>query len=310
MGDSVSSKNDSSTANTSVADSRNIKTVVFGEEFEFDAWYSCSSYFSDEERKKYARNLLERLYVCSRCFKYTSKASEMGQHMIACSSSFSTPGKLIYQYNQFSIREVDGGKDKLYCQCLSLFAALFVDTKSVCFAVDRFKFYILIHHVSSKNEQAVGFFSKEKLSWDENNLACILIFPPFQGQGLGQLLIEFSYQISILEGMLGSPEKPLSGHGRKSYLLYWCTTIAKAMPRIEHEGRVSINDISYATGIRQDDVLEALQSMNAMQNLQTTDVESKPTMTISRDRIAAWVANRNINLQAPSLIDINCIIVP
>ncbi|KAK9488200.1 hypothetical protein V1527DRAFT_458487 [Lipomyces starkeyi] len=80
MGDSVSSKNDSSSANTSVADPRNIK--VFGEEFEFDAWYSCPSYFSDEERKKYAGNLLERLYVCSRCFKYTSKASEMGQHWV------------------------------------------------------------------------------------------------------------------------------------------------------------------------------------------------------------------------------------
>ncbi|KAK9316225.1 hypothetical protein V1524DRAFT_35071 [Lipomyces starkeyi] len=80
MGDSVPSKSDSSGANISVADLRNIKTVVFGEEFEFDAWYSCPSDFSDEERKKYAGNLLERLYVCSRCFKYTSKASEMGQH--------------------------------------------------------------------------------------------------------------------------------------------------------------------------------------------------------------------------------------
>ncbi|KAK9358018.1 hypothetical protein V1504DRAFT_462428, partial [Lipomyces starkeyi] len=38
--------------------------------------------FADEERKKYAGNLLERLYVCSRCFKYTSKASEMGQHWV------------------------------------------------------------------------------------------------------------------------------------------------------------------------------------------------------------------------------------
>ncbi|KAK9241002.1 acyl-CoA N-acyltransferase [Lipomyces kononenkoae] len=308
MGDSVSSKDDSSSANTSVADSRNIKTVVFGEEFEFDAWYGCSSYFSEDDRKKYATSIVERLYVCNRCFKYTSKGSEMGQHLITCGSSFSTPGTLVYQYNQFSIRQVDGGTNKLYCQCLSLFATLFVETKSVCFAVDRFKFYILVHHVSSKNQQAVGFFSKEKLSWDDNNLACILIFPPFQGQGFGQLLIEFSYQISILEGKLGSPEKPLSDHGRNSYLRYWCTTIAKTIPRIEHEGKISINDISYATGIRQDDVFETLQSMNVLQNVKAAGGES--AMIISRERIAAWATKRNINLQAPSLVDINCIIVP
>ncbi|KAJ8099891.1 acyl-CoA N-acyltransferase [Lipomyces tetrasporus] len=310
MGDSESSKNGSSSTNASVTDPRNVRTVVFGEELEFEAWYGCSSYFSDKERKQYAKTLLERLYVCSRCFKYTTKAPDMGQHLTACSSSFVTPGRLIYQCNQFSIREVDGEKDKLYCQCLSLFAKLFVDTKSIYFAVDRFKFYVLIHHVSSKKEQPVGFFSKEKLSWDENNVACILVFPPFQGQGLGQLLIEFSYQLSILEGKLGSPEKPLSEHGRKSYLLYWCTVIAKTLPHLEHDGRVSINEIAHATSIRQDDIIEALQSVNALQTWKATGVEGKPGMRISRERIAAWVAKRNINLQAPSLIDINCIIVP
>ncbi|KAK9370829.1 acyl-CoA N-acyltransferase [Lipomyces kononenkoae] len=310
MGDFVSSKDDSSSANTSVTDPRNIKTVVFGEEFEFEAWYGCSSYFSDDDRKKYTTNTLERLYVCNECFKYTSKGSEMGQHLIACSSSFSTPGTLVYQYNEFSIRQVDGGTNKLYCQCLSLFATLFVETKSVCFAVDRFKFYVLVHHLSSKKEQAVGFFSKEKLSWDDNNLACILIFPPFQGQGFGQLLIEFSYQISLLEGKLGSPEKPLSEQGRKSYLRYWCTTIAKTILHIEHEGRISISDLSYATGIRQDDVVESLQNMNGLQNVKTTNGEGQSVMVISRERIADWAAKRNINLQAPSLVDINCITVP
>ena len=45
------------------------------------------------------------------------------------------------------------------------------------------------------------------MSWDDYNLACILIFPPFQRMGLGKLLIAFSYELSKLDGKIGSPEK-------------------------------------------------------------------------------------------------------
>jgi GNAT superfamily N-acetyltransferase len=55
--------------------------------------------------------------------------------------------------------------------------------------------------------QVVGFFSKEKMSWDNNNLACILVFPPWQKQGLGQILMGASYELSKREGRLGGPEK-------------------------------------------------------------------------------------------------------
>ena len=55
--------------------------------------------------------------------------------------------------------------------------------------------------------QVVGFFSKEKMSWDNNNLACILVFPPWQKQGLGQLLMGASYEMSRREERLGGPEK-------------------------------------------------------------------------------------------------------
>ena len=55
--------------------------------------------------------------------------------------------------------------------------------------------------------QVVGFFSKEKMSWDNNNLACILVFPPWQKQGLGQILMGASYEMSRREDRLGGPEK-------------------------------------------------------------------------------------------------------
>ena len=33
--------------------------------------------------------------------------------------------------------------------------------------------------------EIIGYYSKEKESADNNNLACILTFPPYQRQGMG-----------------------------------------------------------------------------------------------------------------------------
>jgi histone acetyltransferase HTATIP len=135
------------------------------------------------------------------------------------------PGVNVYAKDNYSLYEIDGEKNKLYAQNLSLFAKLFLDTKSVFYDVTTFLYYLLVAHNPSPNipntnlddettsegvgtqGQVVGFFSKEKMSWDNNNLACILVFPPWQKQGLGQLLMGASYEMSRREERLGGPEK-------------------------------------------------------------------------------------------------------
>lgn len=80
--------------------------------------------------------------------------------------------------------------------------------KSVFYDVMTFMYYLLVHTDSETNRrQIVGFFSKEKLGWDNNNLACILIFPPWQKRGLGQILMGVSYELSKRERKLGGPER-------------------------------------------------------------------------------------------------------
>lgn len=132
----------------------------------------------------------------------------------------------MYTKDKYSLYEIDGEKHKLYAQTLSLFAKLFLDTKSVFYDVTTFLYYLLVAHdpnpaisIAQSGEesvrgesvgQVVGFFSKEKMSWDNNNLACILVFPPWQKQGLGQILMGASYEMSRKEGRLGGPEKRTS----------------------------------------------------------------------------------------------------
>lgn len=90
--------------------------------------------------------------------------------------------------------EIDGAKDKLYCQNLCLLAKLFLDHKTLYFDVSPFLFYILTElDPKSKRYSLVGYFSKERLMTNDFNLACIMVMPNYQKRGFGKFLISLSY---------------------------------------------------------------------------------------------------------------------
>ncbi|KAG8338065.1 K(lysine) acetyltransferase [Homalodisca vitripennis] len=209
------------------------------------------------------------------------------------------PGKEIYRKGTLSIWETDGSHHKTYCQNLCLLAKLFLDHKTLYFDVEPFLFYILCE-VDKHGAHLVGYFSKdgatshtailsmaalrrlfgeriisrnanvtwplrspdlsEKESPDGNNVACILTLPPYQRQGYGKLLIAFSYELSKIEGAVGSPEKPLSDLGKLSYRSYWSWVLLEILR--DFRGILSIKDLSEMTSITQTDIISTLQSMN------------------------------------------------
>lgn len=105
----------------------------------------------------------------------------------------------------------------------------------------------------SMGAHIIGYFSKEKESAENYNVACILTLPQHQRHGFGKLLIEFSYELTKKEGKLGSPEKPLSDLGLLSYRAYWAETIVDLL--VHSSDELSIDDIAQKTAITHADVM-------------------------------------------------------
>jgi histone acetyltransferase MYST1 len=158
--------------------------------------------------------------------------------------------------------EIDGKDHKIYCQNLCLLSKLFLDHKTLYYDVDPFLFYVLCEVDSNNVHHIVGYFSKEKQSQENYNLACILTFPPYQRKGYGKFLMSISYELTKREGTTGSPEKPLSDLGKISYRSYWTYVLLKIFQNRDSLNSISIQEISKMTGFKTEDILSTLHSLN------------------------------------------------
>nr|CAX70965.1 putative MYST histone acetyltransferase 1 [Schistosoma japonicum] len=224
-----------------------IDQIQFGK-YEIDTWYF--SPYPEECRQ------VKKLWICEYCLKYMKCSETWLKHVLYNCKAKRPPGKEIYNHGNLCVFELDGNVQKLYCQNLCLLAKLFLDHKTLYYNVSPFMFYVLCE-IDNDGIHLVGYFSKEKLSVDNYNLACILTLPPFQRRGYGHFLISLSYELAKIEQIVGTPEKPLSDLGRLSYRSYWERVILNFL--LEHPD-CTMNDISTSTCIAVDDIIWTLQN--------------------------------------------------
>lgn len=236
----------------SFCDDQGIKRVYFGG-YEVDTWYS-SPYPSEYK-------VLGKVFVCEYCLKYMKSATILRRHMAKCSWRH-PPGDEIYRKNNISIFEVDGEKSSTYCQNLCLFAKLFLDHKTLYYEVEPFLFYVMTV-ADCFGCHMVGYFSKEKVSFLNYNVSCILVLPHCMRKGYGKILIDFSYLLSRVEGKIGSPERPLSDLGLISYRSYWKDVLLRYLTALE-DARVSIKEMSHKTSVMSNDLISTMQYLGIL----------------------------------------------
>lgn len=208
---------------------------------------------------------LNCIYLCEFCLKYVKSRKCLQRHLTKCTLRH-PPGNEIYRSGTISFFEIDGRKNKIYSQNLCLLAKCFLDHKTLYYDTEPFLFYVMTES-DERGHHIVGYFSKEKESSEDYNVACILTLPPFQRKGFGKLLIEFSYELSKIEGKVGSPEKPLSDLGLLSYRSYWSETLLEILikaPTDENgeKPQITISEISEQTSIKRDDIVSTIQYLN------------------------------------------------
>jgi histone acetyltransferase MYST1 len=244
---------------------KTIQVVEFGR-FEMDTWY-YSPY-----PEPYSSQ--HKLYICEYTLKYFRKKKTLIRHLAKLDLRH-PPGDEIYRSPPpplgqpnfmggavtsppISVFEVDGKKAKVYCQNLCLLSKLFLDHKTLYYDVDPFLFYVMCER-DEAGYHMVGYFSKEKQCMEEYNLACILTLPCYQRRGYGKFLIAFAYELSRREGRVGTPERPLSDLGLVSFRSYWTKVLLEHLRTVK--GDVSIKEVSDATMIRGQDIVETLTNL-------------------------------------------------
>ena len=231
---------------------RNILQIELGKH-EMDTWYF--SPFPPEY------NDCQKLYFCEYTLQFFKRKEQLQRHLKK-NEMRHPPGDEIYRKGKLSFFEIDGKKHKLFCQNLCYLAKLFLDHKTLYYDVDLFLFYVLME-CDERGYHIVGYFSKEKCSEEGYNLACILTLPPYQRKGYGKLLISFSYELSKIEGKVGTPERPLSDLGLVSYRGYWTRELLKILGD-ESKQFLSIKDLSEMTMIKTEDIISTLQHLGLL----------------------------------------------
>ena len=129
-----------------------------------------------------------------------------------------------------------------------------VPDKVVVEEVNEYEFFVLIKRDQAGLNFLQGYWSKNlDKQWSLNT---IVIFPHYQFNGYGQLMITFSYLFLKVEGVAGTPERPLCTKGRESFEKFRKASVLKYL---RSGWKLDLQEMSLATGIVDEDLLRAMR---------------------------------------------------
>lgn len=168
------------------------------------------------------------LNVCSKCISMFPTKNSLINHMKECKIAFIP----LYEEEGFKISKIESLKTK---QLLGLLSLLFIKSKTVYFEVEDYDFYIVY------DDEVIGYFSKYK--GGSHSMNCFLVFPCFQKQGWGTVLMDYSSSPVIGEKAM-SPEKPYSKKAIFCFRKYWKYKVigARSISEIAKKENLSVDD--------------------------------------------------------------------
>ncbi|AIO02848.1 acetyltransferase, putative [Leishmania panamensis] len=210
------------------------------------------------------------VFLCDSCLSIFAHAGHLQQHVQACRNAFWIPGDEVYrdEEHRFCVFALDGRKPQ--CVALArricLLSKLFLVDKVTLDDVHFFSFMALFE-VDDEGFHFVGYFSKEWTSSTScvNTLSCVMVLPPFRSKGYGGFLVRLSYEMARVEGIVGTPERPLSTSGNALFRRVWREEVLFAVFALEERGiPITIGELSKASSLIIEDVLVALQDLDVL----------------------------------------------
>jgi len=261
---------------------KNVNVIELGK-YRMETWY-----FSPIPKEYWPESFIDVLHFCEFCLKFFRTRPELLNHCAKCRHR-APPGDEIYRgHDGIGMWEIDGAKEKHYCQNLCYLAKMFLDHKTLYHDVDLFMFYVMTES-DEHGHHIVGYYSKEKFSEVGYNLACILALPCHQRKGYGRFLIQFSYELSKIEQKAGHPEKPLSDLGLLSYRSFWSWILLGILRELPEGEGISVLDIMKKTSIRAEDITSTLQNLGMLKYVQGGGA----TIIYNRDFVESEFARQN-----------------
>lgn len=175
------------------------------------------------------------LNVCSKCLSLSPSPKSLYRHIEACT----VPLRPIYEEEGFKISRITPINRK---QNLCLLSQMFLKSKTVYFEVKDYDFFVVYR------EEIFGYFSRHK----EGNhaLSCFMVFPCFQKQGWGTVLLDYSQIKSISSHGVQQidpkgAEKPYSKKAIFCFRKYWKYKVigAQSIRQISEERNMPVDDV-------------------------------------------------------------------